>query len=149
MTPLEIFIGLRLCKPLIALFAKALVLYQNHKEGEGFEEFFTQILEDDTESLNLFDILNQDIPVKKNSVPYAVRCILLILDHEIAHDLINILSNADKRGIYVSALIVTKEIGAIMFNLDDLNDLEEGYLAKFLYEEMLNLKSCINKYFKS
>lgn len=143
----DMVFGLENCPPLVRLFAEAFVKYQSHGYTESFEELFKTICENDEKTQKLFEKMCEERPVSESRLRFKIRIILLILDNEICHQLITILTGIDGRIVIICANVICNDFPKIILNISECDEIDAGYIGLLLYEEIINIKSCIEKYF--
>lgn len=145
----DLFIGIEQCKPLLRLFCQAFVLFKENKSYEDLPSLFSKIQEDDT-SHTLYNCLNLKSPLLEDSFRNKIRIALLILDSEIGHNLIFMLTGIDVRAILICAHVISEEFLKTMFDIDiekiDNNRLLGEEIEDVLGKELQIIKLCIKNF---
>jgi hypothetical protein len=142
---LDALFGTEECRPLFRLFWEALLSYQNKDYTDSLETIFQNLIEKDDISAKLFADINKHCPAMSNSINYRIRIALLVLDSEISHQLIFILTGIESRGLVMCANYLAKDLFKIIYKFEAADDTEEGYLSLFLKNEIVCMKSSFKR----
>jgi len=136
--PFDIYLGIELSRPLVRVFLEAFYKFQT--QDSSLKTLLDIALESDETSLKLFESLNLNHHCDESSLRYFIRCGLVVLDSSVGNSLISILTGIDVRAIVITAHFIAKTFSKIILKLDDLNEMEEGYISYTIYEELTYIK---------